>query len=314
MARSSWAIPAGFDSTLPVRSAEPPTSSGKWPASRASAFWLPWRIGIASAAVAVWSTACFTAASSPPGNVPAMRRSNSARISAGTAARRCSHASRSAAPRRPASRQGARSESGTSKAACSHPRLRRSPASSSAPRGEPCTTGLPSLVGAPKPMRVRAAIIVGRSAVRAKASASSIAAGSWPSIATVAQPEASKRLHWSSEVASAVPPSMVVPLSSKITVSLASLRWPASEIASWLTPSIRHPSPAKTQVRWSTRSAPNSARSSRSAIAMPTAAARPWPSGPVVVSIPAMWPYSGWAAVRDRDFRKRFSSSSVASS
>ena len=32
----------------------------------------------------------------------------------------------------------------------------------------------------------------------------------------------------------------------------------------------------------------------RSAIAMPTALARPWPSGPVVVSMPAAWPYSGW--------------------
>ena len=30
---------------------------------------------------------------------------------------------------------------------------------------------------------------------------------------------------------------------------------------------------------------------------MPTALAMPWPSGPVVVSMPAAWPYSGWPAV-----------------
>ena len=32
-------------------------------------------------------------------------------------------------------------------------------------------------------------------------------------------------------------------------------------------------------------------------MAMPTAAARPWPSGPVVVSTPGVWPYSGWPGV-----------------
>ena len=35
----------------------------------------------------------------------------------------------------------------------------------------------------------------------------------------------------------------------------------------------------------------------RSASAMPTELAMPWPSGPVVVSMPAAWPYSGWPAV-----------------
>jgi hypothetical protein len=38
----------------------------------------------------------------------------------------------------------------------------------------------------------------------------------------------------------------------------------------------------------------NSAASSFSASAMPTALVMPWPSGPVVVSTPAVWPYSGW--------------------
>ena len=36
-------------------------------------------------------------------------------------------------------------------------------------------------------------------------------------------------------------------------------------------------------------------RSRRAAIAMPTALPTPWPSGPVVVSTPAVWPYSGVA-------------------
>ena len=36
---------------------------------------------------------------------------------------------------------------------------------------------------------------------------------------------------------------MEMELSSNSTISLLSLRWPASEIASWLMPSIRQPSP-----------------------------------------------------------------------
>ena len=49
---------------------------------------------------------------------------------------------------------------------------------------------------------------------------------------------------WSSETASEVGPSMEIWLSSNSTISLLSLRCPASEIASWLMPSIRQPSPA----------------------------------------------------------------------
>src|SRR4029077_6105104 len=45
-------------------------------------------------------------------------------------------------------------------------------------------------------------------------------------------------------------------------------------------------------------SRPKRSAISRSASAMPTALAMPWPSGPVVVSMPAAWPYSGWPAVR----------------
>ena len=42
----------------------------------------------------------------------------------------------------------------------------------------------------------------------------------------------------------------------------------------------------------------------RSAIAMPTALAMPWPSGPVVVSTPGVWPYSGWPGVSEPSWRK----------
>ena len=45
---------------------------------------------------------------------------------------------------------------------------------------------------------------------------------------------------------------------------------------------------------WSQTSAPNRARRFASASAMPTPFAKPWPSGPVVTSTPAVWPYSGW--------------------
>ncbi len=41
-------------------------------------------------------------------------------------------------------------------------------------------------------------------------------------------------------------PSMVMRLSSHSTISRLSFRWPARSIASWLTPSIRQPSPAMT--------------------------------------------------------------------
>ena len=52
--------------------------------------------------------------------------------------------------------------------------------------------------------------------------------------------------------------------------------------------------------------------SMRSASAMPTAFAMPWPSGPVVVSMPAAWPYSGWPAVGLPSWRKCLRSSSVS--
>ena len=43
----------------------------------------------------------------------------------------------------------------------------------------------------------------------------------------------------------------------------------------------------------------------RSAIAMPTASPKPWPSGPVVTSTPGVWPASGWPGVRDSELSGR---------
>jgi hypothetical protein len=104
---------------------------------------------------------------------------------------------------------------------------------------------------------------------------------------------------------------MLMPLSSYTATSLFSLQAAASAMASWLMPSIRQPSPTATQVRWSTISWPgrlNSAASSFSASAMPTALARPWPSGPVVVSTPGVTSTSGWPGVWLCSWRKRRSS------
>ena len=55
---------------------------------------------------------------------------------------------------------------------------------------------------------------------------------------------------------------------------------------------------------------PKRARSLASAIAMPTALAKPWPSGPVVTSTPAVWPASGCPGVAESHWRNAFRSSS----
>ena len=67
-------------------------------------------------------------------------------------------------------------------------------------------------------------------------------------------------------------------------------------------PSIRHPSPKKTYVKWSMgliSSLLNFAARIFSAIAIPTPLAIPWPRGPVVVSMPELISYSGWPGVFD---------------
>ncbi|CAB4959948.1 unannotated protein [freshwater metagenome] len=63
---------------------------------------------------------------------------------------------------------------------------------------------------------------------------------------------------------------------------------PANEDASAEMPSIRSPSEAMQYVRWSWTSAPYFWRRKTSAIAMPTAFEMPWPSGPVVTSMPSV--------------------------
>ncbi|MNI84338.1 hypothetical protein D3C73_1412340 [compost metagenome] len=86
-------------------------------------------------------------------------------------------------------------------------------------------------------------------------------------------------------------PSMEMWLSSQKQTSLCRPQVPASEAASWEMPSIRQPSPMNTQVRWSTISSSGRLKrcaSSFSAKAKPTALAKPWPSGPVVVSTPGV--------------------------
>ena len=88
--------------------------------------------------------------------------------------------------------------------------------------------------------------IVGRRLARAFVSASSMAAGSWPSISITCQPDARKRAGWFVASAISTVPSIVMLLLSQSTISLPSFSRPASEIASWLTPSIRQPSPAIT--------------------------------------------------------------------
>ena len=88
---------------------------------------------------------------------------------------------------------------------------------------------------------------------------------------------------------------------------------PASEAASAAMPSIRSPSETIAKTRWFWTSAPKCARRKRSAIAMPTPLAKPWPSGPVVISTPGVtWTRSrsGCPGVSEPHWRKFFSSSS----
>ena len=45
-------------------------------------------------------------------------------------------------------------------------------------------------------------------------------------------------------------------------------------------------------------------------MAIPTALAMPWPSGPVVISTPSVWPYSGCPGVFESQVRSDLMSSS----
>ena len=81
----------------------------------------------------------------PPGRSPRMRRSNSARLSAGSAARRLSHAARAAFERWPAARHCVSTSAGISNGASLQPSFSRAPLISSAPSGEPCDARLAGL-------------------------------------------------------------------------------------------------------------------------------------------------------------------------
>jgi hypothetical protein len=62
------------------------------------------------------------------------------------------------------------------------------------------------------------------------------------------------------------------------------------------------PSEAMKYVKWAIGSWPSRSKradSIRSPSAIPTAVEMPCPSGPVVVSTPGTWPYSGWPAHGD---------------
>ena len=77
-------------------------------------------------------------------------------------------------------------------------------------------------------------------------------------------------------------------------------------------PSIRSPSETIAKMWWSWTSAPKRSRRKRSAIAMPTPLAKPWPSGPVVTSTPGVtWTVSrsGCPGVIEPHWRKAFRSS-----
>ena len=110
---------------------------------------------------ASFSFAPRTASASTNGRSPLIRRANSPRFSTGSAARRSSHALCADFERCPAARHQFSTSAGISNGAYDQPSVSRAPLISSAPSGEPCDDDLPALVGAPKPMVVLHAIIVG---------------------------------------------------------------------------------------------------------------------------------------------------------
>ena len=217
-----------------------------------------------------------------------MRRSNSARVARSSAARRSFQARRApAASGVPAWRQQSRTSAGISKAGSLQPSFSRAPLISSAPSGEPCAVVCAGLG--------RRAVADGGAAgdqrrpvgVLAPASmAAAMASGSWPSTRVAAQPAASKRFTWSTESASDSGPSIEMPLSSNSTISLVELEVPG-ERDRLLADALHQVAVGGEHVGVVIDDlSPNTAARWRSAIAMPTALARPWPSGPVVVSTP----------------------------
>ena len=87
--------------TEPVRSAEPPTSSGTAGVNASSTSWLALRVAQVGRSSAKRCLSARRTPSSPVGRSPAWARSNSARASAGWRARRACQAARAGAPRPP---------------------------------------------------------------------------------------------------------------------------------------------------------------------------------------------------------------------
>src|SRR5258706_9761929 len=146
----------------PVRSAEPPSISGiagtKVPSANSDAVREAISFG---ASASVFFTACTASVSLAVAISPRMRRSNSARLPASSAASFFFQAACASCERLPALRQLSRMSAGTSNGAALQPSALRAPAISSAPSGEPCGDDLPALVGGRKPIVVLQAISLG---------------------------------------------------------------------------------------------------------------------------------------------------------
>ena len=229
----------------PVKSADPPNKDGTWSNKASIVFWLATRVatfcGVSrswslNAAIAAWVAACTS---------PLTSASNWSFVCA--VLRRACQSARTAWPLVPADRQSARISSGITKAGASQPSPSRTAAISSSPSGAPCAFAVPPTLADPLPMVVLQRIKTGLSVmVFAVVRAASTAAISCPSQASTCHWQASNRPVISSDTVMSVLPSIEMPLSSNRTISLFSFRWPAREIASWLMPSIRQPSPAIT--------------------------------------------------------------------
>src|SRR5664279_3349586 len=163
----------------PVRSAEPPIISGSAGIRLSSANSHAVRVAIS---FGVAASDCFTVRTASEndgfGRSLFIRRSNSARLPALSAARCLIQSACASFERSPALRHADRMSAGISNGAWLQPSVERAPLISSAPSGEPCDEALPALLGAPKPMVVLQAIITGLLEPCAFSSAAAIAAGS----------------------------------------------------------------------------------------------------------------------------------------
>ena len=223
-----------------VRARPAPARRAPRPKPGASRAWRSWReIRRTAAAIAASRPGRqFAALAAQELGAPVRRRARRA-----APPRRGAPARRGRRPR--ATRRGRRRA--RQKAGIPSRAARAPPAISSAPSGAPCAAAVPALVGAPKAMIVRQAIRLGRSLSLGAPDRGGDRVGD-PGRRPARPPSHAprNRATWSSETARLVGPSIEIELSSHSTISLLSRRWPASDIASWLMPSIRQPSPQKT--------------------------------------------------------------------